>query len=84
MVRSSELRQMEVVNVTDGKRLGMITDLEIDLKQGKVTSIVVPVSGGFLSLILKEKAIVIPWDKIVTIGEDVVLVNTEGMDIPYK
>ncbi len=84
MVRSSELRQMEVVNVTDGKRLGMITDLEIDLKQGKVTSIVVPVSGSFLSLILKEKVIVIPWDKIVTIGEDVVLVNTEGMDIPYK
>ncbi|HHU63817.1 MAG TPA: YlmC/YmxH family sporulation protein [Clostridiales bacterium] len=81
MVRSSELKQMEVVDVTDGKRLGMIKDLEIDLKQGKIISIVVPAPGNFFSLLLKEKVIVIPWDKIVTIGEDVILVNTEGMHI---
>ena len=32
----------------DGKRLGMIYDLELDLESGKIAAIIVPGSGGVL------------------------------------
>ena len=51
---------------------------------GKLTAIIVPVEGGFLGLGSKER-IVIPWEKIVRIGEDVILVNAEGLlPLPSK
>lgn len=43
--RASELRVKEVVSVNDGKRLGFMFDVEIDMDTGKVISFVIP-SGG--------------------------------------
>ncbi len=49
--RASELRVKEVVSINDGRRLGFMFDLEIDMDTGKVISFVIP-SGtrvlGFL------------------------------------
>ena len=58
--------------------------MEFNVCDGKLTAIVVPVEGGFLGLGTKG-SIVIPWDKIVRIGEDVILVNAEGLlPLPNK
>ena len=75
---SEDFREKEVVNVCDGKKLGCVAEVEFNVCDGKLTAIVVPVEGGFLGLGSKGR-IVIPWDKIVRIGEDVILVNTEGL-----
>ena len=75
---SEDFREKEVVNVCDGKKLGCVSEVEFNVCDGKLTAIVVPVEGGFLGLGTKER-IVIPWDKIVRIGEDVILVNAEGL-----
>ena len=74
----SDLKVKEVVNVLDGKRLGMITDIEIDIESGKLTGIVVPGGGKFLGLFGRSDDIVIPWDKINKIGLDVILVEATG------
>ena len=37
----NSLRDKEVINICDGKRLGYINDLEIDICDGKVCAIVV-------------------------------------------
>ena len=39
---TADLRDKEVINICDGKRLGYVIDVEIDLCDGKIISIVVP------------------------------------------
>jgi len=76
MLKTSDLKLKEVVNTIDGKRLGAITDIEIDVESGKLTSIVVPGNGRFLGLFGRNEDIIIPWEKISKIGFDVILVET--------
>jgi len=76
MLKTSDLKAKEVINVIDGKRLGAITDIEIDVESGKLTSIVVPGNGKFLGLFGRNEDVVIPWEKISKIGFDVILVET--------
>ncbi|MDF2635203.1 MAG: sporulation protein YlmC/YmxH family [Pelosinus sp.] len=71
----SDLKLKEVINIVDGKRLGAITDIEIDVESGKLTAIVVPGNGRFLGLFGRCEDIVIPWEKINKIGFDVILVE---------
>lgn len=77
MIKTSELRVRDVINVLDGKRLGHVVDLEIDLDQGRVTALVVPGPARFFGLFGRDKDFVIPWENIVKIGVDVVLVEAE-------
>ena len=76
MLKTSDLKQKQVINVNDGKVLGGITDIEIDVVSGKLTAIVVPGSGKFLGLFGRSEDVVIPWEKISKIGFDVILVET--------
>ena len=76
MLKTSDLKVKEVINIIDGKRLGAITDIEIDVESGKLTSIVVPGNGKFLGLFGRNEDVVIPWEKISKIGFDVILVET--------
>ena len=76
MVKTSDLKVKEVININDGKRLGAITDIEIDIESGRLTAIVVPGPGKFLGFFGRNEDIVIPWDKINKIGADVILVET--------
>lgn len=71
----SDLKMKEVINIIDGKRLGAITDIEIDVESGKLTAIVVPGNGKFLGLFGRNEDVVIPWEKINKIGFDVILVE---------
>ena len=75
LTKTSELREREVVNVLDGRRLGLASDLEIEVETGKIKAIVVPGPGKFLWLFGKSEDFVIPWDKIIKIGLDVILVE---------
>ena len=81
---SEDFREKEVINVCDGKRLGCVSEVEFNVCDGRLTAIIVPVEGGFLGFGGKER-IVIPWEKIERIGEDVILVNAEGLlPLPCK
>lgn len=77
MNRSSDFRQKEVINVSDGRRLGFVSDVEIDLEQGKVEAIVLPGVGKLLGFFGKDNEFIIPWNKIVKIGEDIILVDLD-------
>lgn len=77
MVKTSELRARDIINVLDGRRLGNAIDLEVDLDQGRIIALVVPGPGRFFGLFGRDKDFVIPWDNIVKIGIDVILVEVE-------
>jgi YlmC/YmxH family sporulation protein len=82
MTRFSRLRQKEVVNISDGARLGVICDLVIDESCGKICAIVVPGQLRFSLFFKGERDTVIPWQNIRKIGEDVVLVDVDMCGIP--
>ncbi len=75
MLTISELKERDVVNILDGRRLGFVEDIEIDLNEGRVTAIVVPGRRRFLGLFGRTHDYVIPWEKIKKIGTDVILVE---------
>ena len=77
MVKISDLRMLEVINMTNGKRLGTIEDIELDLEKGKVTALIMP--GGMKGwMIFKHREEqIIPWDRMVNVGQDVILVELD-------
>lgn len=70
-----DFKHKEVINITDGKRLGFVQDVTANLESGTITSIIVPGSNKVLNLFSSSNDIVIPWDKIKCIGDDVILVE---------
>ncbi len=77
MVKTSELRVKEVVNLRDGRRLGNISDLELDLQSGRVVALVVPAAGRWLGVFGRDHDTVVPWERIRKFGQDVILVDVE-------
>jgi YlmC/YmxH family sporulation protein len=78
-MKLSDFQTKDVINIVDGKRLGQISDLEIDLRQGRIDAIVVPSYSKFLGLFGGGADLIIPWSNIVKIGMDVVLVKMEEL-----
>jgi YlmC/YmxH family sporulation protein len=79
LVRTSELRTREVINISDGRKLGAVVDVDIDLESGRLRAIVVPGQRGMFSIFGRNEDIVIPWDKIKRIGQDVILVERPSL-----
>lgn len=79
--RASELRVKEVVSINDGRRLGFMFDLEIDMDTGKVMSFVIPSGTRVLGFLGRGGELVIDWDRIKKIGLDVILVDDSGLTI---
>lgn len=82
MERATDLRAREVINVVDGRRLGVISDLEIDIETGRISGIIVPAPGPWWAFFWREADYVIRWDRIKKIGEDVILVEVPGYSQP--
>lgn len=78
MVRISEFQVKDVVNISDGRKLGNIGDIEINLDTGKIESIIISTTGKLLGFFGKDDEVVIPWNQIIKIGEDVILVRYSG------
>lgn len=75
ITRLSEFRMKEVINVTDGCRLGYVCDLEIELPEGRICSMIVPGPCKWFGVLGREKEYVIPWHCIRRIGADTILVD---------
>jgi len=75
MVKISDLRMREVINVNNGKKLGLIKDIEIDLEAGRIRSVVLPGNGRILGFFGRNDDVVVPWQKIKKLGMDVILVE---------
>ncbi|KAA0762946.1 YlmC/YmxH family sporulation protein [Bacillus sp. SH5-2] len=80
VIRISELQMKDVINISDGKRLGNIGDIEIDINTGKVQSIIITKQARMLGIFGKDVEIVIPWEEIMKIGEDVILVRVNPVN----
>lgn len=75
----ANLTNKQVVNICNGEILGYVTDFIVDSCNGCLNAIIVPGESGFFNF-KKSNDIIIPWDKIYKIGEDVILVELDKLN----
>ena len=75
MIRVSDIMDKEIINVKNGKKMGFITDIDIDVNEGKVVSFSTTGEGqgGFFSRGVDMD--IIFWNDILKIGCDTIIVN---------
>ena len=71
----TELHCKEVICVSDGRRLGYISDACVEIPTGNIVSIVVPGPCRFFGLFGRQDDYIIPWSRICKMGPDIVLVD---------
>ena len=75
-MKISDLQAKDIVNLETGKRLGHLTDLDLNLDSGQIESIIISSGGKMMSLFGKDEEFIVPWSNIIKIGSDVILVKT--------
>ena len=74
-MRLCELREKEVINTCNCRRLGCVEDVELDLCKGKVEAINIPGPGKICGFLGSDKEFVIPVECIRKVGPDIILVE---------
>ena len=74
-MRVTELHCKEVICISDGRRLGFICDVEVEIPSGNIIAIVVPGPCRLWGVVGRQDDYVIPWRCIKRIGPDIVLVD---------
>ena len=75
--RIADLKEKEVISITDGSRYGFVGDVEFDLESGQVHALVVPGRLRLFGLLGREADRVVPWNSVRRFGEDIILVEGE-------
>ena len=73
--RGMDFKHKEVINIKDGKRMGYVQDVCADLETGSITARIVPGDKKIFGIFNTGDDIVIEWNKIKCIGEDVILIE---------
>ena len=73
--RMRDLRCKEVINISDGCRLGFVSDVDIRVPEGQVIAIVVNGPCRFFGLFGRGEEFYIPWECIQRIGDDIILID---------
>lgn len=81
MAHSSDIRSKDVINITDGRKLGTVSDIEFN-PDGQIASLTLPSPFRLADLVRGERGgFVIPWKKVVLLGTDVILVRLDPEEI---
>lgn len=86
MVRLSELKCREVINICDGCRVGFVSDAELETTGGDIIALIVPGKPRLFGLLGYEDDYVIPWNCIRRIGSDIILIEADlgKIKVPCK
>ncbi len=79
--RFSCLKEKEVINICDGRRLGFVCDLELDACSGKICTLIIPEDGAKWNFFCKERLYFVPWRCIKRIGDDIILVEVDVEEV---
>ena len=74
-MRICELREKEVINICNCKRLGCVVDIEMNICDGCVEAIIIPGPGRICGFLGTDCEYVIPFACIKKIGPDIILVE---------
>lgn len=80
LISTDKLKDKEVINIADGKSIGFVYDIEVDLEKGVIDGIVIPGARGIFNIFSKADAdIIIKWERVKTVGDDVILVDVDAL-----
>lgn len=71
----SELREKDVINIKDCKKIGKVCDLEFDICSGQVCTLIVGGNNLWCNLFHCEPDCFICYKDIKQIGPDIILVD---------
>lgn len=70
-----DLRRKEVIDITNGERLGYIDDAQMDLRTSEIKSLMIYGRQRLFGLLGREDDLLIPCHDIRVVGTDVILVK---------
>lgn len=75
-----------MVNIYDGLRMGTVgdSDMLIDEKTGQIISIILPNRGNAFNFWTDRQKLVIPWEAIMKIGREVIVVDLDNTHMRLK
>ena len=79
MYAINNLRQMEIIDINAGSKMGYIKDFRVDCDEYRIISILIPAQRS--SWFNKNNSIEIPWEKVKKIGVDVILVDASDVNM---
>lgn len=75
MIKTSDLRKLDVINMEEGSYLGHVCDVDLDPETGRVNFLIVDQLRPFMLWRSRRSDVEIPWKDVVLVGTDVVLVK---------
>ena len=83
MASQTDIHRKDVINITDGRRMGTVIDMEFT-PDGHIRTVTVPGPFRLRDILKGERSgIVIPWEQVRSIGEDVILVEMDSR-LPHR
>ncbi len=79
-LKFTQLQCKEVICISNGQRLGFVSDVLVEVPRGEVNAIIVPCERRGLGMLGRGDDFIIPWSCIKKIGPDIVLVDTKPED----
>lgn len=83
-MRICDLKQKEVINECDCKRLGFVNDVLFDECSGCIQAIIVPGIPKICGIFGRDTEYIIPYKCVCQIGEDIILVRINEEDVLKK
>lgn len=74
-MRLCELKDKEVINTYNCKRLGFVSDIVFEKETGCIKALIVPGPPKFCSIFCRDSEYIIDWCCVKQIGPDIILVE---------
>lgn len=84
MVSLSVLCEKDIISISTGQNIGRADDIEFSEKTAKVENLVVFGRPKLFGLLGRGKDIRIPWTDVITVGKDVILINSQQISTSEK
>ncbi|MFC4404657.1 YlmC/YmxH family sporulation protein [Gracilibacillus xinjiangensis] len=81
MITLSSMQMKDIIYIEDGTKLGHVTDIEINVDYGRIINLIVATKSKMLGLFGEEREVIIPWENVMRIGQDVILVKKSNLYI---
>ena len=76
-MKLSELMSKDIINDDDGIKLGKIIDIDLDSTNGDILNIIINKGIKLSNFFSTKEQIIIPWNKIIKIGNDVIIAQKD-------
>lgn len=83
-MRLYDLKDKEVINACDCRRLGFVNDVVFEFPGGNIIAFIVPGPGHICGIFGRDTEYVIPFRCVRQIGNDIILVEVKVEEILQK